>query len=208
MVQYSRQLAHLAGQFSESYLDIGESPSSIVKFTNRIIHRIRHGIPTSMIRLGDGEGHFLEYPPELFQWRNLDREACQQGWWGEVKLDPNDMQRLTGLFFDAVSNADILGVPDLPRWVRSMSSFDSGARSFEQRGLMAIFHHLGSRHYLNAKLPTSILTSCHYHTDMELWDIYRYLLTGVQKLTVISCHERIQDVVADRGSVFRRSISY
>jgi hypothetical protein len=36
---------------------------------------------------------------------------------------------------------------------------------------------------------------------MQLWDVYRYLLTGVQKLTVISCHEQIQDVIADRFGI-------
>jgi len=36
---------------------------------------------------------------------------------------------------------------------------------------------------------------------MEFWGIYRYILTGVERVTLISCHEQIKQVVADKFGI-------
>ncbi|MBK8816397.1 MAG: tetratricopeptide repeat protein [Methylococcaceae bacterium] len=201
IVEFTKELNDISAVFSESYLDIGESPVSALKVSEILISRIKNKTPTSMIRLGDGEGNYLTYPPQYEHWQNNDIEDIQRVWWGDVKIEHEDDKPIKALFAESVLNADILGIPDLVRRVRDIASFDNLANHRHNRGIEAIFHHLSVNKGLFATKQKTILTSCHSHTDLEFWDLYRYILTNVSKVTAITCHPDFARVLHDRFGI-------
>ena len=201
IVDFTKELMDISAVFSESYLDIGESPVSALRVSEILISRIKNKTPTSMIRLGDGEGNYLTYSPQYEHWQNNDIEDIQRIWWGDVKIEHQNDKHIKALFAESVLNADILGIPDLVRKVRDIANFDDLANHRHNRGIEAIFHHLSVNKDLLATKQNTILTSCHSHTDLEFWDLYRYILTNVGKVTAITCHPDFGRVIHDRFGV-------
>lgn len=204
LIEYAKELESFSAAFSEVYLDIGESPVSAVNLADNLISRIQRKIPTSMIRLGDGEGNYLTYSPQYTEWQDKDIEDIQRIWWGDVKIQRADEASIKQLFAETVENADILGIPDLLRRARDMPNFEGIATNRHNRGIEAAMYHLS--HTLTASATAKqdrTLTSCHYHTDLEFWDLFRYILTDVGKVTVITCHDDLGRVLRDKFGIAR-----
>ena len=201
VIEFAKELDHLGKHYAEKFLDIGESASAALSLAERVIEKIRLKIPTSMIRLGDGEGNFLTYPPQYQPQQSNDIEEIQRVWWGEAKFGTEDIALMMALFAEAVSNADILGIPDLARKVRSLTNIEGLANLQHTRGIAAIFHHLRQAMAINPSKRNAIFTSCHLHTDLEFWDLYRYILTNVQQTTVITCHPDIGPVITEKFGI-------
>ena len=62
------------------YLNTASSPYEAYKVAALIIQIIKKGTPFSLIRLGDGEGHFLPYQEEFQQFQQKDQEISQKIW--------------------------------------------------------------------------------------------------------------------------------
>jgi hypothetical protein len=73
--------------------------------------RIREGRPTSLVRLGDGEGAFLRYEERLADAQPDDQEQYQRAWWGGARLSAADAARQADLLIEALRGADAIGVP-------------------------------------------------------------------------------------------------
>lgn len=202
IMAYDQELADLGRLFSENFLEAQFTPSKMIDLADFIIERIQNKSPTSIIRLGDGEGHFLPYESDDLQWQEYDQGISQQTWWGGVKLGGPDGMRVISSFRDAIANADVIGIPDLERLVFINQNASPAAASGESRGLRAILNWL--RHQKGeseSATKRAALASCHFHTHLERWDLYRYIFTEVTKATVISCHTEIGSLMRDRFGI-------
>ncbi|MCC5976339.1 MAG: hypothetical protein JJT81_20145, partial [Rubellimicrobium sp.] len=183
----------------EGWMDSGERAAAARALCDWLVARIARGTPTSVIRLGDGEGHFLPYPEHSQSFQSRDRRQVQRDpWWGEELLDAEGEAALSAGLIAAIRGADVLGVPNSLRY-----AFNLGWRSMivgrDGRGIEAISWHLETSGHAGR------LASCNLHTDLAHWGLYGRLLEGCRAVSVISCHD-IAPRLADRfGLMVRES---
>ncbi|RWQ68700.1 tetratricopeptide repeat protein [Mesorhizobium sp.] len=152
--------------------------------------------PLSLIRLGDGEGCMLPYRPELEVFRETDREATQQTWWGgAAQVD----DALEWQLKEAIRSADVVGLPDLDRTSRgilsnSLEALGDGGRN--ARGLLASIDFAAGNTSKQA-----VLTSCHIHQSLSFWGIWDVLLPRLGAVSLITCHAKLGGVLAQRHGI-------
>lgn len=73
-----------------------------------IERRLRNKIPTSLIRLGDGEGAVMGYP-DVTNIHDLNRSL--RNWFGQTDYDVSHISSFTEQLRNAVRQADIVGIP-------------------------------------------------------------------------------------------------
>lgn len=181
-------IKHNAQKTIHSY----ENPSGALKTAEYLKHRIDHKIPTSFIRLGDGEGIFMKYPENLEKHQQKDQNKIQFTWWKGVLLT-EEHSDVIDQFHDAVINADVLGIVPERRIIRSVNPANLNSDS---RGILAILHNLPI-----LPLVCELYTSCHAHTDLEQWDLYSYILKDLQSVVIISCHIQIAQYIKERFGI-------
>lgn len=181
--QSLRQATQAAGHV---WTNSGESYHDAASFAVWLNDRIARGDPTSVVRLGDGEGNYLPYPPSFAEFQRPDQRNIQQTWWGRKLLDDAQADGFAARFAAAVGRADAIGVPPYARLMRSLSERTPHATPIS-RGLASIFHFLDAAG--SAFLKNKPLLSCHIHSDLEQWDIYREIFARVTSVSVISCHD-------------------
>jgi len=174
-----------------------EYPSQAIRLTKYIKERIEKKIPTSLIRLGDGEGNFLKYPSYLLDKQKEDQKAIQFTWWRETKLGEDELSKdLLNKYLRAVRQADILGVTPVKQIVNTLVFFDSQQLTSYIRGIFGVLHST-----MELDLKPDIWTSCNVHTDLELWNCYHYLLKDLEEISIISCHDGIDERIKERFGI-------
>jgi thioredoxin-like negative regulator of GroEL len=178
-----RQAMQAAG---DAWINSGESYYDAASFSVWLGDRIARGAPTSVVRLGDGEGNYLPYAPSLAEFQRPDQRNIQQTWWGRKLLDDTQADGFAARFSGVVGRADAIGVPPFARLMRSLSERIPHATPIS-RGLASIFR------FLDVSGPAFLrdkpLLSCHIHSDLEQWDLYRQIFAHVDSVSVISCHD-------------------
>lgn len=171
---------------AHAWANSGESYYDAASFALWLGDRIARAQPTSVVRLGDGEGNYLPYPSSFAEFQRPDQRNIQQTWWGRKLLDDSQADGLAARFSNVVGRADAIGVPPYARLMRSLSERTPHATPIS-RGLASIFH------FLDASGPDFLrdkpLLSCHIHSDLEQWDLYRQIFAHVTSVSVISCHD-------------------
>lgn len=66
-------------------------------------------------------------------------------------------------------------------------SLQRGEIEGEARGVANVIRFIGS--LSNATLANKVLTSCHIHSDLHVWDLYRQAFSNLKRISVISCHD-------------------
>lgn len=173
----------LAASPGPGWIDSAEDRSAAVSLCDWIAARIRHGTPTSVIRIGDGEGRFLPYPADLSDTQAEDQDQVQRDpWWGAVLLNRAQAHGLSGDLMQAMATADVLGIPPISRllaefgWATALTQADC-------RGLTAIFDHLQQQ-------PSGgLFGSCNLHADLDHWGLYGRMLAACKTVSLISCHD-------------------
>ena len=166
-----RHLTHTA----ESFFEANE-------LMDLLLDRIRRCEPTSVIRLGDGEGHFLPREDSTEKYTAGDREYIWHGWWGEIEVSEDRQSELTVAFETAVANADIVGV--VPLWRLMHRVLSRRAKSMDSRGLQTVLH--AAAHSLRG---VNVLTSAHLHQDLHTWSLWAEFFTEVRSVSWISCND-------------------
>jgi hypothetical protein len=173
----------LSAPHSRNWMDSADDSAAALGLCDWLAVRIRTGQPTSVIRIGDGEGRFLPYRAG-----SLDRQADDQAqvqrdpWWGAELIGPSQAQQLSAALVRIIGRADLLGIPPMSRlsaelaWPTALSHRDC-------RGLTAIFDLL-----LNQP-PRGAVGSCNLHADLDRWDLYGRLLADCKSVSLISCHD-------------------
>jgi len=174
-----------------------ENPSQAFALANYLKERITKKNPTSFIRLGDGEGNYLSYPAYFQKEKEEDQKKIQYIWWRAVKLGKDAYAKeVIEKFNTAVLEADILGVIPERRLVNSLGCLQNGHLNHSFRGLFGVMHST-----MHLPFKANVLTSCHIHTDFEMWDCYHYLLKDLEEISVISCHVGIKEYIKERFGV-------
>ncbi len=193
-----RQLERAATQSGRVWLNTAECYFDAASFAHWLCERLSSAEPTSVIRLGDGEGTFLPYPPDEQSFQRDDQRYIQRRpWWGETLLSEPVCDRLSGELRAAIQRADALGLPPPARLLRNA---DSKLRS--SRGIRAVLN-LFDRPRPPVRKGV-VLTSCHVHSDLDQWDLHRQIFRCVEAVSTVSCHDLSTTLAEQFGVGVRR----
>ena len=183
------------------YLETYEVPIHARKLASYLKDRILNKIPTSLIRLGDGEGNYLDYPKYFEAEQATDQEFIQRIWWGDTKLDNCSgtlRASILSRYQQSIDNADILGIPPIRRLLSVFRNFSNGRGELNNgsRGIIAISEKL---QFIDCS--QKILTSSHIHTDFELWNCYAEILGSLDSVCLITCHSGMDNYLRQRFGI-------
>jgi hypothetical protein len=160
----------------------------------RIRALLAAGRPASCLRLGDGEGNLLGACDSDF--RNLQRLSAQKasemhlGRW----LPGRVLASLSRATFEAVANADVVGVPCDLRIQRLYQSIENRrpGRKFDIRGACGTINALRYAHKALSIAPADrVITNCWFHRDLLTY--YKEILQGTPRLGLIACYPELPD---------------
>ncbi|NEO50760.1 MAG: hypothetical protein F6K55_44445, partial [Moorea sp. SIO4A3] len=164
-----------------------------------------------LIRLGDGEGTFLNYDQNLKEFQYRDRDLAKKVWWGDVTLSKDDCTKLSNDLIAAIKNADILGIPEFYRFRLLVCRQPIQQQLLEKesgrvgRAFTSIINTLidpkFDQEQDSYQLSNKTLTSCYIHQDLEVWGLYRLIFNHLTECSVISCHEGISQVLTEKYGV-------
>lgn len=159
--------------------------------------------PFSFIRIGDGEAACLAYEPKLAMLARIDAADREHIWWGRP-LRPAERGAMADKVARAMWDADCIGIPTVPRFLRELdlTRNDALESKLTGRGLRAILYNVERYGQLRSpNLPAPIFTSCHLHQDLERWNLYEELLGDVGDVVLVSCHPGLADWMEKRFRV-------
>jgi|GEM_PF-5333639 len=191
-------LDNLANKSKQVLTDSKFSPFHAYELAIQIIYHIENKIPFSLIRLGDGEGNFLDYNQEYKDYETIDREATQKIWWGKTPINSKIWQQMEADYLLAIKNADCLGIPELFRLLKmaEKEKEKSIKSSRGSRGVCSIIEHLDE-----FNLQNKIITSAYIHQDLEGWDLYKLIFRYIDSCSVISCHQKLIPFLREQYNV-------
>ena len=197
------KIKQISDNYPHSFLNTEISPLETYGVALKIIEHIKKKIPLSLIRLGDGEGNFLEYE-EWQEFQEADRQAIQKVWWGNTKINHDEWQKIQDDYLLAIQNTDILGIPGPHKFCRAcqyQAEVKYQNKSF--RGIVAIIDNLlRAKDELTQNQKSELtLTSCHIHSQLEIWGLWPLILHQIHDCSVISCHEQISQFLLEKYGV-------
>jgi tetratricopeptide (TPR) repeat protein len=180
-----------------AWIATGESWYEAASLVAWLSGRIAAGEPTSLIRLGDGEGNFLPYAAEDAKFQAEDQRLIQEVWWGVEMLSPAHAVELGSRLQTAIRRADAVGLPPIKRLLMHLNHpLDNSTANC--RGLCAAVAFVERQPAAAAK--RQILSSLHLHADLDRWDLFRQILAPVSSVSVISCLD-LSHLLAERFGV-------
>lgn len=194
-----KNIARITHGVDRAYLDTYISPSDTLNVAKSIFTAIKTATPFSMIRLSDGEGHFLRYDSDQQIFHASDQLSIQRWWWPRPKLQWPEDPTLKN-FERAAKNADILGIPCFHRTFGSLinEGKKSNFNSLYHRGLRSVPNNVADW-VKDGSIPReTIITSCFVHHHLSDWGLYDYLFKDIESCSVISCHPTCPSVLKDR----------
>ncbi len=185
----------------EAWLNSSASYYDAASLALWLRERVAKGEPTSVLRLGDGEGNFLPYAPSAASFQNSDRREIQQQMWGEVFFSDSEAQAFTENLAAVALRADAVGISTLNRLLkvhyRTQQSFQRVVRGW---------HNV--LHFLDGVDPdvvrNKIIVSSNLHSDLHSWDLYRLIFQPVSSVSVVSCHDLSPFLAEQFGVAVRR----
>jgi tetratricopeptide (TPR) repeat protein len=203
----NQRIENIALNFNFDYTNASVNPSEAYETLVKILICIQERVPMSLLRIGDGEGNFLNYPAHQKEQEHLDREEIQKLWWGEVRIDDHSWEGLRCQYLSAISSADILGVPDLmwrflitaPEFLQTQELIPA------QRGVLTAIEGLEEMAYSSDEpadqLGGRILTTAHISYDFAFWGVYDLIFETCGECSLITCHSRLGDWLNDNFEV-------
>lgn len=180
-----------------SYLNTGFIPTEAFDISMFIVRCIKDSKPISLVRLGDGEGHFLEYPNEFKNYQDNDQSFIQNVWWGRLVFVDSSAP-VVKRFIQAISNADIIGITDHHRILARSNIIDKFSLNKPLvRGTISVNHYIWSK-MKSHEYKNKIITSSVIHQDLQAWGLYDQIFRYAKKCSVITCHENISDNLKER----------
>lgn len=174
-------------------LETEESFGAAVVLARLLVDLISSGRPSSVLRLGDGEGHFL--PSRVAALSNsADMEETQRLWWGKQIPDAGLSHELASDFCRSVASADIIGILPKSRLARSAAK---GGGDVVHRGTER------SLDYMARATAGTVITSALFPHDLRYWNLWEEILAAVEAVSWISCHE-LADTLHDQFAVATR----
>lgn len=183
-------------KFSQVYLNTYMQFADALEVASEIRKRILSGTPTSMIRLGDGEGMLLG---AVMSRNKVDARKIQRLWWGNEILSDNDIEIFVSSLEDAMASADILGIPGWNRVIRDLNGFRGVLRNESARGIIHV--HEAVRKVAQSNMDTlsrQIITSAHLPMDLNYWNLFDFIFSDVTSCTIITSHSGMPAILSER----------
>jgi len=207
LIQRLRALRQDGARF---WLDPVYAIDDAIEIAHRLLHAFSGQQGFSLIRLGDGEGSFLPYRPELDKHWSGDQQSRYRDWWGlQPGLAPETGLRLTRGLEEAIQASDLLGIPDLSRVSRDLLSAESLIDlNTVPRGTLAVVDAVFGIHAGSAPMvqPSRMLTSCHLHQALEHWGLWDLLLPHAPVCCLVTCHPALQTLLEQRFAITVRDV--
>ncbi|MEO8926169.1 MAG: hypothetical protein ABI306_03305 [Caulobacteraceae bacterium] len=181
MPECLRLVAILQGRPFPVKISTRESYAEAAALVGVIVDRIARREATSVIRIGDGEGHFLPAHATVTGHRAADRAAIQDVWWGSRRMVGRRLKSIEGHFLEAVDNASILAL--IPPW-RFIAEMAKSKASFAHRGILSGVSHCATMDFRGA-----LMTSMHFPNDLHKWNLWPEIFAAVRSVSYISCHQ-------------------
>jgi tetratricopeptide (TPR) repeat protein len=143
-----------------------------------ICNEMDRGNPFCLIRLGDGEGNFLSpiVVPNS-QFLEEQNRMILRNWFGQNLKPPEAYTRLSDDFLAAVSDADVLGVPNAAR-----IKYESAN---EPRGYWGVYF---ASHYACTMIKKRKFVSPNIHLHLFRNEKFLAALRRSKTINTISCH--------------------
>lgn len=166
------------------YLHTAETLCDAVDAACWMMRRIQASVPTSVIRLGPGEGHFLPVPRNLHDMRAQDQRIMMEWWWNRDWPDAHRRRRVLTQFRTAVQRADMLGIVPESRILRIAQT--PGKVLVAHRGHARVWAYT-ARH----RNPGQAITSCLFQRDFTNWALWDDVLNALplRRLCWIAPHD-------------------
>ncbi|MBJ3776710.1 hypothetical protein [Acuticoccus mangrovi] len=181
-------------QFPDILIDTADSYAEALDLARFILRRIRSKTPTSVLRLGDGEGSFLPPAPEIAAEIGRSRDKVLSVWWGERRPEPEILEQMAADHLAAVHGATVVGV--IPAW-RFVDTSSTNVVS------MGIYNCLA---YVVAQPPQALITSAHLHHDLHAWNLWREIFAETRTVSWISCHDMHDYLARTWGIATRKGV--
>lgn len=178
-------------------LNTETNPKESIQLAQIIKNKIQNKTPCSIIRLGDGEGIFLDYESKFKKFQEQDMATIQERWWGAEKAKGKAAAEIQSQLKKSIENADIIGVPNIFRMIKSKQQ-NLSKISIHERGLLGIYNYMS---YAFTPKRKPILTSCHFQNDFEFWNLYNYIFSDLSCVTIITCHKGISDTLRSKFGI-------
>jgi hypothetical protein len=188
------QAAYVHGLTYSSFFDA-------VSLARLLRRRIEEKIPTSAIRLGDGEGHVVALLDFDDPGAEVDSRSAMRTWWGERDVASEHATRYARNLRTAIANADILGLYQWPNLLET--SFISLDTSQDKRGILRTI--TASSCWRPGQ--GGVITSAVFPNDMEFWGLWELIVRGIRHASVISCHDLHEYIAVSFGMAVRLSVS-
>lgn len=174
IVECVRLIAKVQQHADVSMLNTAESVADAVDVARWLSQRIQSGTATSVLRLGDGEGHFLPFNRALTGSLQQDKSAMMELWWNNSWPDAATERRVVQQFRRAVAASDMLGLVPESRLLRINQTYGKVVTS--NRGLARVMDFAATHPY-----PKQILTSAQFHRDLVEWGLWDDILAAIPK---------------------------
>jgi hypothetical protein len=190
----------LAASSTATIFDTDISAAQCRRFVTAVRERLACQKPFSFVRIGDGEAACLSYEPGLNALASLDAADRERIWWGKP-LASAVRTKMAAKVARAMWDADCIGIPTLPRFLRELelTGNDALEDKLTGRGLRAILYNMERYGEIRSPyLPPPIFTSCHLHQELERWNLYEELLGDAGNVVLVSCHPGLADWMAGK----------
>ena len=161
-----------------------------------ILRALRETRPFSLIRMGDGEGAWMQFDLEdeaaFNQLYELNRKDFLRIWFGDESLYESETFYGTLRQMDrAIETADVVGIPYPLR-------IDHEYRIFSSRGVPSCVNILRRAERQLASTPDAFVSSHDIHLDLQLTGGYRRILAEAGDLGVITCHRALAPLLQEK----------
>ncbi|MEO8927278.1 MAG: hypothetical protein ABI306_08955 [Caulobacteraceae bacterium] len=181
MSECLRLIASLQKKRCPARIFTRESYADAAVLVRALVERIDRKQATSVLRIGDGDAHFLTGHPSTLAHRDIDRAAIQEIWWGTTRMDGARLNAIESHFERAVHNSTVLAV--IPPW-RFLAEMARPKYTFAHRGILN-----GVAYCASMKYRGDLITSMHFPNDLHKWDLWPEIFAAVPSVSYISCHD-------------------
>jgi hypothetical protein len=190
--------------------ELGREAIDGTALAERIDAALHTHSPFSFVRVGEGEGCFLSYQ------RYMDERSPANEVFGVCAKDifriwfarnihdasPAELGTVRDLFWNALRNADVIGVPTVERVLfEHVHCIDDLARHGFNRGyigVVEILHHLQHARS-QGQMPQAVFSDCDIARPLYEWQDWRSalattlprMLQGRREVTLVSCHAQL-----------------
>jgi hypothetical protein len=186
-----------------AHLLTAECYADAVATARHIVARIETATPSSVIRIGDGEGFFLPPAPRVAHRMAEDRVGIQSIWWGAARMDAARQEGILRDFMAALHAAGMIGIMPY-RWFADSLHRDADETRYDRGTFNALHHVFGNLPDTNGL--GAALTSTNFPLDLHNWGLWPAILRAAGSVSVVSCHDLAAALQARFGVHVRQAI--